>query len=265
MFYIASKVLGYLLQPSVLLISLLVIGLLLLFTRFQKLAKTSIAIATIGFVVIAFTPLGYIMLAPLEYRIARSELPKEVDGIVVLGGAFDSLTSSYHHKPQLWASAERVIEGVVLARKFPNAKLLYSGGHGNRAHKIKSEADIAGWFFDDLGTDRKRVLLESKARNTHENALFSLELAAPKSGETWLLVTSAFHMPRSVGIFRKAGWNDIKPWPVDFRTRGLKDWTRISSAARTHIAYVDVATREYIGLLAYWMTGRIDDLFPGDK
>ena len=95
-----------------------------------------------------------------------------------------------------------------------------------------------------------------------ENAEFSKALVAPKAGERWLLVTSAFHMPRSVGLFRKAGFA-VEPYPVDWRAGGRGDLVAISPIAVDGLERTDIAVREWIGLIAYWATGKIDELFPG--
>jgi uncharacterized SAM-binding protein YcdF (DUF218 family) len=105
--------------------------------------------------------------------------------------------------------------------------------------------------------------MDRRARNTYENALFSKQLAAPKAGERWLLVTSAFHMPRAVGLFRKAGFA-VEPYPVDWRVgRSASDILAFTLLATDGLGRTDVAMREWIGLLAYWITGRTSVLFPG--
>jgi uncharacterized SAM-binding protein YcdF (DUF218 family) len=116
--------------------------------------------------------------------------------------------------------------------------------------------------FDSLGIEKSRLIIERNARNTIENAEFSKALAAPKPGERWLLVTSAVHMPRSVGLFRKIGFA-VEPYPVDWRTRGLADIWTFTPLATEGLVRTDLAMREWIGLVAYRLTGKIDDLLPG--
>jgi len=104
--------------------------------------------------------------------------------------------------------------------------------------------------------------MERHARNTQENAEFSKAIAAPKDGERWLLVTSAYHMPRSVGLFRKAGFA-IEPYPVDWRMGVRADLQNFRILAGEGLANVDIGVREWIGLFAYRATGKTSELFPG--
>ena len=124
------------------------------------------------------------------------------------------------------------------------------------------EADYAGAIFEGLGIAKARLTMERRSRNTQENAEFSKAVAAPKSGERWLLVTSAFHMPRSVGLFRKAGFA-VEPYPVDWRVGGRADLLTFATLATDGLGRTDLAVREWIGLVAYWVTGKIDKLLPG--
>jgi uncharacterized SAM-binding protein YcdF (DUF218 family) len=104
--------------------------------------------------------------------------------------------------------------------------------------------------------------LENKSRNTAENAEFSKELARPRPGETWLLVTSAYHMPRSVGLFRKVGF-PVVPWPSDYRTSGREGVGFFRDNEVDALQNTTLALREWIGLIAYWLSGRIDSILPG--
>ena len=125
-----------------------------------------------------------------------------------------------------------------------------------------TESDIARKLFLSLGLEESRLLFEDKSRNTYENAEFTKALVQPKSGETWLLVTSAYHMPRSVGIFRKVDF-PVVPFPVDFTSMGDKrDFLRPSAEARLGLKHTDRAVREWIGLAAYYLTGKTSALLP---
>jgi uncharacterized SAM-binding protein YcdF (DUF218 family) len=204
-----------------------------------------------------------LLLYPLEQRFppwdAAGGAP---DGIVVLGGPIDADLSEVHGVAIVSTSADRITAAAVLAHRYPNARVLYSGGSANLVSNDAREADYAAELFEGFGISKARLLIERRARNTHENAEFSKALAAPKPGERWLLVTSAFHMPRSVGLFRKAGFK-VEPYPVDWRVGGRADLLTFSTGAGDGFARTDVAVREWMGLIAYWATGRIDDLLPG--
>jgi uncharacterized SAM-binding protein YcdF (DUF218 family) len=151
-------------------------------------------------------------------------------------------------------------EPVALLRRHPEAKLLFTGGQGSLLHGGMTEADVARDLWLSLGVPADRIMLETAARNTHENAVRSLALAQPKPGETWLLVTSASHMPRSMGVFRHAGWR-ITPWPVNYRTgHTVAVWYDASFPVR--LGEFEWGLKEWIGLLAYRLMGRTGAVFP---
>ncbi|SKA33486.1 YdcF family protein [Consotaella salsifontis] len=264
MFFIVSKIAWFLLQPLAAIIVLAVIGLLL---RWLGLTATGTALMTLSFaalIVITLSPVGLLMLGTLEDRFPQPKLPAEVTGIVVLGGALDTRVGRTRGEVEFNEAADRMTTGVELARRYPKAKLLFTGGVAAVLEDDIPESEPAEEFFTAMGLPRDRLILESRSRNTIENAIFSRKLADPKPGETWVLVTSAFHMPRSVGCFRKAGF-EVVPYPVDFRTpSGSVRW-RPSSMVTRNVEKVDLALREYIGLVAYWATGRIDSVLPGPR
>jgi uncharacterized SAM-binding protein YcdF (DUF218 family) len=119
-----------------------------------------------------------------------------------------------------------------------------------------------------MGVAKDRLILEASARDTYENAVFLKEELTKQGdlgpGKRWILITSAHHIPRAIGAFRKAGF-DVEPWPVDYRTRGKADLTRPFDKVSEGLRRVDVATREWAGLLAYWLRGRSDALFPAPE
>jgi uncharacterized SAM-binding protein YcdF (DUF218 family) len=157
-------------------------------------------------------------------------------------------------------AAERITVIAELARKYQSATILYSGGNGSPGPP-GCEAQIAAALFETFGVPARRLMLEDRSRTTAENAAFSRRLVMPKPGERWLLVTSAYHMPRSIGAFRRAGF-PVEAYPVDYRTTGPADvWIPFDSIA-TGLRRTDLAVHEWIGLLAYWVTGRSSELFP---
>jgi uncharacterized SAM-binding protein YcdF (DUF218 family) len=106
--------------------------------------------------------------------------------------------------------------------------------------------------------------MERQARNTKENAGFSRDIAKPKRGERWLLVTSAFHMPRSVGLFRKTGF-EVEAYPVDWKVGTREDLLRYFIVANNGLELVDIGAREWLGLIAYRLAGSTDALLPGPQ
>lgn len=264
MFFALSKTIGIMLLPTNFLIGAGVAGALLLATRFVSLGRKLLIASVVLLAVCGFSPLGSWLLYPLESRFPAWDAAKGApDGIVVLGGAIDTDPSAVHGIAVFGASADRIIAAAALAHRFPNARILYSGGNANLvSDDTVKEADYATAVFEGLGISRDRVMLERLSRNTFENAEFSKALAAPKSGERWLLLTSAFHMPRSVGIFRKVGFA-VEPYPADWRLAGAADLWTFPIFSTEGLSHTDVALREWMGLLAYRISGRTSELFPG--
>jgi len=161
-------------------------------------------------------------------------------------------------------SGERLTAFAELARRYPDAKLVFTGGSGQILFSAAREADIAGSLFEGLGIPRERIILEDQSRNTWQNAVLTRDLVSPQPGERWLVITSAWHMPRSIGCFRAAGF-DVEAYPVDFRTRGQGDLWRPFSSVSEGLRRVDTAVREWIGLVAYRATGRTSELLPAPK
>jgi uncharacterized SAM-binding protein YcdF (DUF218 family) len=139
---------------------------------------------------------------------------------------------------------------------------VFSGGSGALLGDIPPEAETARRVLEALGVERERLTLEAASRNTHENAIFSARLLKPQAGQRWLLVTSATHMPRAVGCFRKAGF-DVVAWPVDYRTPPRLGIASFNNSLPQGLAGLDGIVREYLGLLVYYVTGRTDALVPG--
>lgn len=208
---------------------------------------------------LAVLPVGEGMLAPLERRFLALPLPERVDGIVVLGGGLRPERSLAWKQPALNEAGERVLAFALLAQRYPQARLVYSGGNNQRAGG-PAEAAVVAPLLADLGIAPQRLLLETASRNTFENVRRSQALVQPQPGETWVVITSAAHMPRAIGAFRQAGW-PVLPWPVDYRTDPVLAWNlRVDLAAG--LESTEQGLREWLGLLAYWLTGRSSALFP---
>ena len=262
MFYI-SKIMWGLAEPTTLLIALLVAGAVLLFTRFSRTGRWLVAAAAVLAVIGGFSPLSTWLILPLEDRFPRADLSgRPIDGIVILGGAEDSRVAAARGAHALNMSAERMTEAAALARRFPDARVVFTGGSIEVLSAPTYEADAARHLLSDLGIDGERVLFDRQARNTAENALYARRLADPKPGERWLLVTSGWHMPRAMGLFRKAGF-ELEAWPTDYRTIGPPDaWAPFASPG-AGLHRLDFVVKEWIGLLFNWLSGRSDTLLPG--
>lgn len=258
--YVLSKVLWFAVRPGTLAVLLAVFGLALVW-RGRRFGRWPLLLGIGFFVMVITTPIPPLLLLPLEERFARpADMPAKVAGIIVLGGAVDQNLTEARGIPALNGAAERMTEGVALARRYPDARLVFTGGQGSLVHGSLNEADVARALWTAMGVPENQVIYEDKSRNTHQNAVLSKALVNPQPGETWLLVTSASHMPRSVGVFRKVGW-DVVPWPVNFRTgRGFA--ALYDAPFPERIGQFEGGVREWIGLTAYWLMGRTDALFP---
>ncbi|MFN0263878.1 YdcF family protein [Tepidamorphus sp. 3E244] len=262
MFFYVAKIGWFVAQPSNALVIGLVIGFVLMLAGMRRFGRVLVGLAVVGFLVAGFSPLANALLQPLEDRFARVEPASgEVAGIVLLGGGLETIVTTTRGVPALNEAADRLTTFAALARRYPQARLILSGGSGGLVYRDLDESGVAEDLLASLGIDPDRLELESVSRDTFENAVNSRELADPQPDETWLLVTSAFHMPRSVGCFRKAGF-DVQAYPTDYRTRGPEDRTRPFYSASDGMRRLDIVTREWLGLFVYAMTGRTDSVFP---
>ena len=257
LFFILSKLVWALIRPATWIVIALALTVLAQVLGRARAARRA-GLATLALTLaITILPLGALLLAPLESRYpARPDLSR-LDGIVVLGGAENAPASAYWNMPQLNEGAERFTEALALARRFPEARVVFAGGSGRLADLngiATSESSVAAALFAEQGLDPARLTLEGRSRNTAENAALSLGLADPQPGQAWVLVTSAFHMPRAERSFARAGWPDMIPWPVDHRTRGLQGGLGWNLAG--NLQTLDVAIKEYVGLAVYGLTGR---------
>jgi uncharacterized SAM-binding protein YcdF (DUF218 family) len=262
-FFFLSKTLGIMALPTNFLIEIGLLGVALTATRFARLGRRLMVVSLVLFAICAFSPLGSWLLYPLESRFPRwNAAGGAPDGIVVLGGSIDADLSMAHDATVVQGAADRIFAAAALARKYPNARVIFSGGSAKLVSNGAREADYVASLFESLGIPGTRLLMERRSRNTQENAEFSRALAMPKPGERWLLITSAFHMPRSVGVFRKAGF-EVEPDPVDWRIGGRADLLTFPAVAAEGLGHTDTGLREWLGLIVYRATGRIDELLPG--
>jgi uncharacterized SAM-binding protein YcdF (DUF218 family) len=261
MFFILTKSLGFFAVPSNVLISIGLIGLVLLCTRFLRLASWLIVTGLVLIAFVGFSPLGRILILPLEQRFPPCDASRgPPDGIVVLGGAISPDISMSRGVVSLNGGAERITVATELARRYPNARIVFSGGTGSLFGGAL-EAPFAVKEFEALGIARDRITAEEQSRNTIENAVFSRLVAQPKPSERWLLVTSAVHMPRAIAAFRAAGF-PVEACPVSWRTRGPIDATEPFGSFTAGLEMTDVAAHEWIGLIAYRLAGKTTELFP---
>ena len=258
MFFFLSKTVGLLAQPILHPLLLVLLGLVLGWLGWRSWRRGLLITAFCLTVIYSWLPVAQLVIRPLEnaYPAPSAEQVRQASGIIVLGGfAHSGLLPAERGAGQLGGAAERLVEAVGLARIYPQKPVIFSGFSGALLPKGWDEARTTRYFLDRLGAGMDQIRLENRARNTAENARFSLEMAQPDAADSWLLVTSAAHVPRAMASFAAAGWPQMIAYPVDYQTRpaGL-DWGFNPAAG---FAILHSAFHEYIGLASYWLTGRI--------
>ncbi len=262
MFFPLTKIFGFFALPTNLLLSLGVLGVLLLLTRFTRLASWLIVTSLVLLAVAGLSPLGNVLILPLEQRFPPwdpSHGPP--DGIVMLGGVISPEVSIDRGSIALKEGGARLVVTAELGLRYPKARIIISGGPSSLVYDEGPEAGVAVRELVALGIAHDRITAEEQSRNTVENAVFSRLIANPQPGERWILVTSAFHMPRAIATFRAAGF-PIEAYPVDYRTRGPADAFRPFDIASKGLSRTDAAMHEWMGLLGYRLTGKTNELFP---
>jgi uncharacterized SAM-binding protein YcdF (DUF218 family) len=259
--FLFGKLVWALVQPGNILLLCLLAGVLLFLLSRGRRGKLLVGLAAVGFALIAVVPIGPAMLLSLEQRFPRpAALPAKMDGILVVGGAVEPALSQSFGETVFNSSVARVLAGIALARRYPEAKLALIGGEGGFIPVGLPESRATLGFVVEQGIDPARVMLEERSRSTHENAVFAKEVIRPESGETWVLVTSAFHMPRAVASFAAVGWPVI-PYPVDYKVdprTGLRGNFSLLDGLDTGT----LAGKEWAGLFGYRLMGWTRELFP---
>src|SRR5262245_26070785 len=170
MFFALAKVLWFLLQPSTLMVGAVLAGTALSITaKWCRLGRGLAWGGGIALVMCGITPLGDALIQPLEVRFQRPDLDRvgpSIAGIIVLGGGEDGQAAGAPQLAGLNDAAERYTEAVVLARRLPAARVVFSGGSGRLLTVEEPEAEAAGRLLAALGIAEDRITLEGKSRNT---------------------------------------------------------------------------------------------------
>ncbi|HAI27977.1 MAG TPA: hypothetical protein DCM48_00145 [Thalassospira sp.] len=267
-FYFLSKTVSILINTAFMhgLLLAILFGLLI-FGRTRRIAIGGLVFVTGASLLITVIPVGTILSHTLESRFEKPDLANiEFAGAVTLSGSLDPSSYLERGEMHVGASADRIFTMMRVANLYPNKPVLFTGGDGSLTDRGFSEAVVLEDWLDDSGLKTPNMFFETKSRNTHENATKSLELVyrdwPELAKKPWVLITSAQHMPRAVGAFRQAGWNVI-PYPVD---RFTSDDIHLASLnVSGAIKSLGRALREWVGLTAYYWTGRTDEWFPGPK
>ena len=284
--FVVSKLVSGLAEPTSLLLLSGVVGVGLLFAGRRRaggagadraggaganrqgragLRRAGLALLVLPLVfelVLDVVPLSDWAVAPLEDRFPTLRtIPPDITGVITIGGAVDPEMTAYRGIPSLNEAAERMTEFVRLALLHPAWRLAFSGGSGRVLRADMSEADVARMLWDGLGLAGRPIIYEDRSRTTWENAVLLARIVHPAPGERWILITSAMHMPRAMGVFRRAGW-DVVADPVAYKTAPVADVEAEQSLAG-RLALLDAAVHEWAGLVIYRVEGKTARLFPG--
>jgi uncharacterized SAM-binding protein YcdF (DUF218 family) len=254
--FLLSKLMSLFTQPLAWVALLLLLTMLGFAGRRRWAAPTGWS-ALVLLMALGWEPLPDHLLRTLESRypaVAQGTDLRAYVGVVLLGGALEpAYVWQGHDQPALNEAAERMTVALPLMRQHPHLKLLFTGGEGELLGSGLTEAERARRFFQAMGLPEARLLLEYRSRNTYENAVMSAAMPGIDHRQPWLLLTSAWHMPRAMASFEKAGWN-VRAYPVDFRSGQATAWTRYSLA--NGVRKWQTALHEMLGLLSYRLAGR---------
>lgn len=260
--FLVSKLFWVFAQPLSAAFLLSALAALLVFTGWRRSGGLSALLSAIILFVTLFTTVGTVALQVLEARFPRTaEEPQALSCMIVLGGALDNEINTARGGIELNQAADRFVEALRLARNHPEARILISGGDGSISGGYEGEAEAAERFFSAFGIPPDRLVKENASRTTYENTVNTAELLKSQGLENCLLITSAYHMPRAVGLFRAAGMT-VAPWPVDYRTSGIAGLSLDFTQPALNAQITTTAAREWMSLTAYYLAGRIGEIFP---
>jgi uncharacterized SAM-binding protein YcdF (DUF218 family) len=261
MFFYLSKILWFLADPGNILLIALCVAAGLAWTKWVRAAKIILTTTAVVTVLVTVLPIGNFLFTNLENRFPRVEkLPKNITGIIVLGGVVDQFITDDRKQVAVNGAVERLTEFARLSFLYPKAKLVFTGGSGVLGKQSLKEADVINPLLVTLGLNPQRILFESQSRNTVENATLTKKMVKPRLDQRWLIITSAFHMPRAMGSFRQAGWNAIA-YPVDYYTTSKSSYG-LGLSLRSGLSSLSTGIHEWMGLTFYWLTGRTNELYP---
>lgn len=259
---VLDSLLRFMAAPSNAIAVVLAVGVVALVLGFRRSGLAVVLIGAVLVVVCGYTTLGLALLRPLEQRFPpEPALQAPPDGILILGGAINAAMEQGGRPISITGSGDRFTVVAGLARRFPDARIFIASGGAPGGASGATELSVGTRLLESFGVDGARISGDTRSANTWDNARFAREALDPKEGETWLLVTSAWHMPRAVGAFREAGWTGIVPWPVDYYTLD-GDWPGVVASLSAGLGLTDAAAHEWVGLASYFLKGRSSALFP---
>lgn len=260
-------------SPSQLLIAITITGSLLLLitggragppTRAAGIGRALTITGGLGLLLFGVLPVSHYLVHPLETRFPIPTLPAEVTGIILLSGSERPAVSDEYGEPQLGAHGSRYITALRLAARYPGARVVYTGGSRTETGKgpLGTQTGVAAEILSSVGLDPARVTIDEQAQDTCENASATRALVRPQPGETWVVVTSAMHMPRTIACFRAAGWGEVIAYPTDHKVV-IGPWGAGTFQVADNLSLLDAGAHEWFGLVYYRLTGRTEEWFPG--
>jgi len=250
-----------LLSPSQVLLGITIAGGLLLAFRRVRLGRAFAIVGGVGLLLFGLLPTSHYLVHPLESRFPEPILPAKVTGIVLLSGAERPAATEVSGEPQLNSAAGRYTTAIMLAARYPDARFVFTGGPANDPDTGRlGQTGVAKKILTGVGLQPPRLVFEQGSTDTCDNATNTKRLVGPKAGDTWVVVTSAIHMPRTIACFRAAGW-EVIPQPADYHVvLGGIDAGTFQIA--DNLALLDIALHEWVGLAYYRLTGRTQEFFP---
>ncbi|CDZ66270.1 Uncharacterized ACR, COG1434 family [Neorhizobium galegae bv. orientalis] len=261
--FLLSKLFWVFAQPLSIAFLLAALATCLVFVGWRRLGGLAAFLTALVLFLTLFTTTGTVALQVLEDRFPKpSREPQAVSCIIVLGGALENEVTTARGGIELNQAADRFMEALRLARNHQESGILISGGDGSISGAYEGEAQASERFFSAFGIPADRLVKEDASRTTYENTVNTAGLLRAQGLDNCLLITSAFHMPRSMGLFRAAGIT-VTPWPVDYRTSGIVRLSLDFTQPALNAQLTTTAAREWMSLTAYYLTGRIGGIFPG--
>lgn len=256
-------ILRFLTVPSNLIALLLTLGTIALVAGLRRPGVIAIGAATALLLVCGYTTVGIALQYPLERRFPPSPpVSSPPDGIIILGGAINAALTTDGRPIPINEAGDRFTVIPALAATYPDARIFIASGGAPAATPNDTELTLGTELLTGMGIARDRISGDDRSADTWDNARFAYDALRPQPGQTWLIVTSAVHMPRTIGAFRASGWTGLTAWPVDYRTLGT-EWPGTHPALSTGLGRIDGAAHEWLGLVAYYLQGRSPTLFPG--
>jgi len=260
--FILSKLFWLVAQPLSLAFLLGLIGLVGTVLGLRRAGALSAGLGLLILFVTLYTSAGTLALQALEARFPKTAgEPEAVSCMIVLGGAFSNPVNTARGGFEMGEAGDRFVEALRLARNHPNAKILVSGGDGSLSGTYEGDAVTAERFFTAFGIGKERLIRDTTSRNTAENIINTKALLAQASLKDCLLITSAFHMPRAIGLMRKAEIA-VMPWPTDYRTNGLTTLAFDFTQPTLNAQQTATALREWIGLTVYFLADKTSAVLP---